>query len=34
MHQDHKISLSLHWFKPDQVQRVWSQPYRKAIWHP
>jgi len=26
MHKDHKFSLSLRWFKPDQVQRVWSQP--------
>jgi len=26
MHQDHKISLSLRWFNPDQVRRVWSQP--------
>jgi len=26
MPKDHKFSLSLRWFKPDQVQRVWSQP--------
>jgi len=26
MLKDHKISLSLRWVKPDQVQRVWSQP--------